>query len=433
MSTHTNHQVKRLSQELQALTEIAKTLTSSMDLPELLNAISSKIVGTIEPADVGAVMLWDQSAGLFRAWAAVGYDLEILKGIGLRAGEAITGKVYDEGKARLLSTPEEVAIAMEDIQPANLAVIARSLNSEKSPFCTLAAPISVEDQKYGVLVLESLNRPFAFSDDDIPFVQLLADLIALAIDRAKLEAMSDDLHESHETEQMRSELLATLSHELRLPLTSIKGYATALLLDEVTWTEEKQAEFLHLIEEECDNMHVMLTDILDSSIIEVEQLNFEPELLRLELIAHDVSVEMQHRTKQHRLIVDFPPSFPLIEADPHWIKQVFRNIIDNAIKYSPNGGLIVIKGELRPKDVVVNIADQGIGISPENLIPLFEKYFRVKSPSNFSVPGMGLGLPIARTIIEAHEGRIWAESKEGQGTTLSFSLPRPKIKSMEND
>ncbi len=432
MSIHTNHQVERLSQELQALTEIAKTLTSPVELTELLKAISHKLIGVIEPADVGAIMLWDQSAGLFRAWAAFGYDLEILKEAGLRAGEAITGKVYDEGKARLLSTPAEVAIAMEDIRPANLAVISRSLNSEKLPSCTLAAPISVEDQKFGVLVLESLDKPFAFSNDDIPFVQLIADLIALAIDRAKLEAKADDLRESREAEHMRSELLATLSHELRLPLTAIKGYATALLLDEVIWSEEKQTEFLRLIEEECDNMHVLLTDILDSSLIEVEQLSFEPELIKLDLIAHDVSVEMQHRTNQHRLIVDFPPNFPLIEADPHWIKQVFRNIIDNAIKYSPYGGLIVIKGEVRPKDVVVDIADQGIGISPENLIPLFEKYFRVKSPSEFRVPGMGLGLPIARTIIEAHEGRIWAESKEGQGTTLSFSLPRPKLNRTDN-
>jgi len=112
-----------------------------------------------------------------------------------------------------------------------------------------------------------------------------------------------------------------------------------------------------------------------------------------------------------------------VEAVLHWIRQVFRNVLDNAIKYSPKGGLIVIHGEVRKTDVVVSVADQGIGISPEDLIPLFEKYHRLTSSNTMSVPGMGLGLPIARIIIEAHNGRIWAESKVGQGTTLSFSIP----------
>ena len=122
-------------------------------------------------------------------------------------------------------------------------------------------------------------------------------------------------------------------------------------------------------------------------------------------------------------LVDFPADFPILDADPRWIKQAFRNILDNAIKYSPDGGLIVVRGEVRSADVVVIVADQGVGISPEDLIPLFAKYFRVKSAANLHVPGTGLGLPITRAIVEAHGGRIWAESKYGEGTTIYFSLP----------
>ena len=122
-------------------------------------------------------------------------------------------------------------------------------------------------------------------------------------------------------------------------------------------------------------------------------------------------------------MVDFPADFPIVEADPRRIRQVLLNIIDNAIKYSPEGGLIVIRGEVRPTDVVVSIADQGVGISPEDLIPLFDKYFRVKSPTGYHVPGTGLGLPVARAIVETHGGRIWANSSIGEGTTLYFSIP----------
>ncbi len=124
------------------------------------------------------------------------------------------------------------------------------------------------------------------------------------------------------------------------------------------------------------------------------------------------------------LVVDFPADFPLLMADPRRLRQVLRNVLDNAVKYSPDGGLIVMRGQVRAGDVVVSIADQGVGIAPEDLLPLFDKYFRVQRATGDHVPGTGLGLPITRAIVEAHGGRIWAESKLWQGTTFHFSLLR---------
>lgn len=416
--------IERLQRQLYALTEIAKTLTLPLELPELLNAVIQKIIGVIEPAEVGAVMLWDQPSGLFRPAAAFGYDAQALSELGLRAGEAITGKVFDDGAGRLVSTPERVAEAMADMRPSNRAVMTRALGSDALPRCTLAAPIKVGAYKYGVLVLETIQGPAVFSDSDLPFLQTISDLIALAIDRDRLAAQADAVREERRAERMRSEVLATLSHELRMPLTAIQGYSSALLLDEVDWSEEKGQKFLRLIEEESENMQSMLKDILDSSLIDVDQLIIEQHPVRLQHLARDVAEEMQHQTESHRIIVDFPEKFPILAIDPRWIKQVFRNILDNAIKYSPEGGLIVIRGEERPSDVVIMVADQGIGISPEDLIPLFERYFRVRSLANLHIPGIGLGLPIARAIIEGHGGRIWAESNLSEGTTIYFSLPK---------
>ena len=426
-----NHEIERLNRELHALTEVSKTLTKPLNLTDLLDAIMAKLIGVLEPAEVGAVMLWESSSGRFRPGAAFGYDLEILKEIALQAGESVTGKVYEQSEALLWSSPEEVAHAMQDMHPDNRAVMARALGVKDLPRCTLGIPISVDDQKYGVLILETLEGPAVFSKEDLPFVQSLADLIALAIDRARLATKAEAVREARETERLRSELMGMLSHELRMPLSAIKGYATALLLDEVDWSPEKQVEFIQQIDEECDNMQVMLTDILDSSLIDVDQLSIKPEPVRLHYIARDVSEEIRPRADNHRIVVDLSPQLPIVMADPSWVKQVFRNILDNAVKYSPAGGLIVIRGEARPSDVVVSIADQGVGISPENLIPLFEKYFRVEASTGVHVPGTGLGLPIARAIVEAHGGRIWVESREGQGTTLSFSLPRLKLPESE--
>jgi K+-sensing histidine kinase KdpD len=416
--------IERLQRQLYALTEIAKTLTLPLELPELLNAVIQKIIGVIEPAEVGAVMLWDQPAGLFRPAAVFGYNAGALSELGLRAGEAITGKVFDEGVGCLLNSPERVAEAMADMRPSNRAVMTRALGSDALPRCTLAAPIQVGSYKYGVLVLETIRGPTDFLEGDLPFVQTISDLIALAIDRDRLAAQADEVREERRAERMRSEVLATLSHELRMPLTAIQGYSSALLLDDVDWSEEKREKFLRMIEEESENMQVMLKDILDSSLIDVDQLIIERQPVRLPHLAREVAEEMQQRTETHQIIVDFPEKFPILEIDPRWTKQVFRNILDNAIKYSPQGGLIVIRGEERLTDVVIMVADQGIGISPEDLIPLFERYFRVRSVASLHIPGTGLGLPIARAIVEEHGGRIWAESDLGEGTTIYFSLPK---------
>jgi signal transduction histidine kinase len=186
---------------------------------------------------------------------------------------------------------------------------------------------------------------------------------------------------------------------------------------------EKQQEFLSLIDEECENLQTMINDIMDSSYIDAGQLRLEYEPVRLPLLAREIVTEMQRRTTKHQLVVDFPADFPIVDADSLRIKQVIRNIVDNSIKYSPDGGMIVIRGDIRKKDVVVSISDQGVGISPEDLIPLFDKYFRVKAPTGYHIPGTGLGLPVARMIVEAHKGRIWAESKQEEGTTLYFSIP----------
>ncbi len=421
-----NHAVRYYQAQVHALTEISKTLTLPLELPELLEVVLRKIADVIQPADVGAVMLWDQSSGLFRSVAAFGLDAQIFKQIGLRAGESTTGKVYDSGEVCLLSEPDEIAAALADLRPANRVVLARSMGTERLPQCILAAPIFVGDQKYGVLVLYTFQGAAQFTERDLPFIHTLADLIGLAIDRARLDAKADAIREARELERLRAELMATLSHELRMPLTAIRGYTSALLMEDMNWSEEKKKDFLKRADEECENMDVMIKDILDSSIIDVNQLNLEIEPVRLPYLARDVVAEIQRRVRSHRFIVDIPGEFPIVDADPRWIKQVFRNILDNAIKYSPDGGLIVLRGEIRAADVVISIADQGIGISPEDLIPLFEKFFRVRSAHHYHVSGTGLGLPIARAIIEAHGGRIWVESKVGQGTIVFFSMPKAR-------
>lgn len=426
--------VESLNQELYALTEIAKIIAASPDLPALLRAVMDKLHNVIDPAEVGVILLWHEAAGVLRPEASFGVDIEAIQDIGIQLGESISGRVFDEGKPYLLESQAAVSEAMANMRQANRSSLDNALRPEAIPHSELAVPVYVGDRKYGVLDLASIEGSAEFLENDLPFVQSLADLIALAIDRARLQTEADLIRQAEQADHLRSEVMATFSHELRSPLAAIKGYSTALLLEEIDWPDEKRHEFLRLIEEECVNLEGMIGDILDSSLIDVGQLIIEWQPVRLPHLAQEVSDDMQLRTEIHRLVTDFSSGFPIVDADPRRIRQVLRNILDNAIKYSPDGGLVLVRGEVRPEDVVVSIADQGVGISPEDLIPLFEKYFRVKSATGSHVPGTGLGLPVARSIIEAHGGRIWAESKVGEGTTLYFSLRHQGLSAgIEND
>lgn len=423
MGAISEYQIDRLPRELRALADVAQSLIASTELPNILDAVIVKIADVLEPVTAGSILLLDTHSGLLRPRATHGYNQEIFGALSLQIDESFPGHVFNTGKARLCSTREEVAQAMQDMQPANQIIWKRSLDENRLASSTLAVPIATSDQNFGVLILERHDKQLPFSQQNIALTRLMADIIAISVKRSYSDLKSKVNPVDRRIELLQTELVETLSHQLRMPLTAIKGYATALLLEEVDWSLAKRQEFLQLIEDECDQMETLLADLLDSILIDVNQFALEIKPFHLQQAAREIAGEMERRTEKHHVIVDFPDDFPIVHVDPRWIKQVFRNLIDNAIKYSPDGGLIVIRGETRPSDVVINISDQGIGISPEELIPLFEKYMRAKSLAEVQIPGTGLGLPIARSIIEAHRGHIWAKSNVGEGTTLSFSLP----------
>ncbi len=273
-------------------------------------------------------------------------------------------------------------------------------------------------------MLEGLRNDTDFVGADLPFWRTVADLVALSVETARQGESSQPPSAPSEMDSLKAGLISTLAHDMRTPLASIKGYATALLMDEVTYDPATQREFLRFIDEECDTLLTLIYDLLESSVIDdAGTLKLELQPVRMPLLAKSVTEEMARRTDIHRFLIDFPEGFPIVDADPDRIAQVLRNLLDNAVKYSPDGGLIVVRGEVRKTDAVISVADQGVGLTVENLNRLFDKFFRAKPAFGRRVVGSGLGLPISRAIVESHGGRIWAESQLGQGTTLFFTLP----------
>jgi len=409
--------------KLSTIIEIATVLATQQELEIMLSKLLSCLVDTLERADAGVLMLYDPSDDRLAVRAAQGYNLAHLRQIRLAPGEATCGKTFQTGEAQLYPTSDAITVGRANLTPTNREVVRKATAGLRQPQSTICIPLFTAQKKVGVLMLESRRRADGFRREDIPWLETVADLITMAIENAHLREELQATKALEEANRLKAELISTLAHEMRTPLTSIKGYSTALLMEEADFGLETQQEFLQIIDEECDTLQDLIHDLLESSIIDAGLLKLEPQPVRLPRLAKSLVDDMTHRTREHRFLIDFPSEFPIVDADPHRVEQVLRNLMDNAIKYSPEGGLVVIRGEARQDEIVISVADQGVGIAPEHLNRLFEKFFRVESGLGRHVVGSGLGLPIARTIVESHGGRIWAESQVGEGSTLHFTLP----------
>jgi signal transduction histidine kinase len=287
----------------------------------------------------------------------------------------------------------------------------------------VCVPMRYGSRLVGAIVLDAGPADIVPSSAVERTLEQIADLLATAI--VTRQRIADE-HRSllDKAAELKLDIVSMLSHEMRTPLASIKGYATALLLEDVEWDAESRSEFLTAIDEESDHLARLITDMLDSAAIEAGEITIVPEPILVPRIVKHAVDNMQIRSDIHRFIVTFPDEFPVIEADAQRIEQVLTNLLDNAMKYSPNGGLIVVRGAVSEHEVVISVSDQGIGIAPEHLNKLFERFFRARSTAGPHVSGTGLGLPISDAIVRAFGGRIWAESTLGSGTTLSFTIPR---------
>jgi signal transduction histidine kinase len=232
-----------------------------------------------------------------------------------------------------------------------------------------------------------------------------------------------DITRERELDEMKSQLLSTVSHELRTPLASIKGFATTLLREDVEWDRESRREFLSIIDEESDRLTELISNLLDMSRIEAGTLRVEPEPTDLDPIIRETAAQFRMMTHAHEIRLNVPPALPRVMVDPRRARQVLRNLLENAIKYSPEGGPVTISAQVTDGSIQTSVADRGIGIEPKQLDHIFDRFYQVDSASTRKVGGSGLGLSICKAIIQVHNGEIWVESQAGSGSTFHFTLP----------
>jgi PAS domain S-box-containing protein len=233
-----------------------------------------------------------------------------------------------------------------------------------------------------------------------------------------------DITKFREAEELKSTFISIVSHELRTPVSLIKGYAETLLREDARWDAAVVRDSLTVINEEADRLSEMIDNLLDASRLQAGSLRMTVSELALDKLAGRLVEKFRSQAPQHKLVVDFPPDFPIIIGDEARLTQVVSNLLSNAIKYSPGGGSITVKGRASPSQVTVSVEDEGPGIAQADLPHVFDRFYRANSELTKRVKGTGLGLYLAKAVVEAHGGRIWVESNSTRGSTFSFSLPR---------
>jgi two-component system phosphate regulon sensor histidine kinase PhoR len=233
-----------------------------------------------------------------------------------------------------------------------------------------------------------------------------------------------DITELKRLEEIRKDFVANVSHELRTPISSIKGYAETLL-DGKADNEDTVKEFLSIIYQDSNRLANLIDDLLDLSKIESGKMKLEFEPLEILPIVNRCVNVLRKSAKDKSLSVklDIPANLLKVLGDHKRLSQVFLNLLDNAIKYTPEGGSITVNATSKENIVQVDISDTGIGISEKDMPRIFERFYRVDKARSRELGGTGLGLSIVKHIIQAHNGQIWVQSMLSRGSTFSFTIP----------
>ena len=232
-----------------------------------------------------------------------------------------------------------------------------------------------------------------------------------------------DITRFREAEELKSTFISIISHELRTPVALIKGYSGTLRRDDADWDPGVVRDSLAVIEEEADRLADLIDDLLDASRLQAGALSLNLVDVDLFQLADELTERFRTQSDQHSFEVERPTDFPLVSGDEERLTQVITNLLSNALKYAVDGGRVLVSGRQTPDEVIMCVGDEGPGIRPSDRYRIFERFYRSEETAG-SKQGAGLGLYLAKAIVEAHGGRIWVDENVEQGAQICFSLPR---------
>lgn len=408
---------RRLAIQENFLLETTHSQAETMDFQERLQRTADAIVPKI--ADICAIYVHEEAGLVAKALAHsnpadIEFFWKIAKlGPGLQVQNAGPEFVFKSGQSQLLrEIPPQLlelsGFSDEDLDRLKIAKI-------KS---YMAVPLMARGRTVGVMTLVRL-APNSFSRKDLEFAEVIAARSALQIDNARL------YQDAQSSIKLREEILGIVSHDLKNPLAAIM--LSKQLLDRAqdqfdNCVTAQLARPMEIIDRSTKQMHRLIDDLLDFARIESGSLSLKPQSISAATFINDGVQMIRHHSDPKKIQIDvsLPEAPPDVYCDPTRITQVFYNLLGNAVKFSPENSRVSVKMSVAPTFLQVEVADTGPGISPEDLGMIFEKYWRVKGSHK---DGTGLGLYIARKIIESHGGKLWATSELNHGSTFTFTLP----------
>lgn len=302
------------------------------------------------------------------------------------------------------------------LRSGEISVFARGNGNIERHHSTTYAPLKVGVRSIGVLVLTS-------SLLEQSSVEAIAGLVALAIERARFLKQVSQTEALRQSDELKSAILASVSHDLRTPLTSIRAAVDSLLQEEIKWDEAALREFHQIISEEVQRLSKLVHNLLEMARIEAGELKISRRWESISEMIYDVLDRCVSSTRNHEVASMIDENLPLVEIDARLIAQALTNLIENAAKYSLPGSEIRVRASVEKGELKVSVTDQGPGISPDEIDHIFDKFYRsTKLPAQRG-DGTGMGLAIARGMVEAHGGTISAESSQGRGAQFTFNIP----------
>lgn len=413
-----HQETQRRLREMTALFNFAHHLATHLRMETLLQTIATSIREVLGCRGVSIALL-DPESQVLEIKTAAGLRDEWREKARLRVGEGVMGRVAVTGKP--IYVPD--VHAREDF-----------IFFDQSFHSLLTVPLIFKNRVIGTLSVDH-EQPNAFSADDERLVTIAAAQAAVAIENTRLfnelqeraTSLAQAYEELKEFDRMKDELVQNISHELRTPLTFVRGYVDLLLRGDMGALNPRQKQGLEIVSTKTASVAHLVTNIM--LLQQLKQKALQLALTDLTRVAKEAVSKARTAADSQGVTLQLtaPSDLPLILADPERVTVVFQHLVENGIKFSPNGGLVEVLLEEQPDVIQVAISDQGIGMAQEQLDRIFERFYQVESSARRRFEGTGLGLTIVKRIVEAHGGRVWVKSRIGKGSTFFFSLPKSRL------
>jgi len=406
---------KRLEREnarlkaLIPLFELSQAFMTVTDLDALLHKVM-KVAVSETSANLGVLMLENEASG----------DLEV-RAVVTDSGERMPASEYklcDSIAARTVQSHQALIWQKESEQGPFFA--SEAINAGVTT--AVALPLIVKEEMIGILSLAKGREGVAFAPSDVELLSVLASQAAIAIQNARLFTRTRIAYEKLSAlDHLKSEFISIAAHELRTPLAAITTYVG--LLEQECQGEQK--DYINAIARAADRLRLLMNDMTNLKFLEAGQIELKRAKFSLPQLLAEVmdQVKPLADTKKQSIAVQVHQDFPTIYADGPKLKVILGHLITNAIKFTPEGGKITVGAEINGSGMRVAVRDTGVGIPEKEWEWIFKPFYQLENSLIREHGGIGIGLPIAKNLVELHGGRIWLESTKGQGSTFYFTIP----------